>query len=329
MSDYYDILEVPRDDNQEDIKKAYRKKAMQFHPDKGGDETIFKQVQEAYEVLSDEQKRSNYDRFGSADGASNDFFNINDFFSSFGMHSPFNQQRKAQDIKVILTLTIQETINGATKKIRYTKRSICDECSGSGAESLDNCSSCRGSGQVVEITNTFLGQMRRVTTCPKCRGMGKIAVKVCKKCKGSSTIQKEEELEFNIPVGCVSGNILSVTGAGHQAKEHIAGDLHIVIQELPIENFKRDGLNLITERHISISDAVLGTSFVIESPTGNFKISVPNGCESGKILSVAGKGIPSQGGRNYGDLLIRIIVDIPKILTQEQRSKFEQLKNIE
>lgn len=329
MTDYYDILEIPRDANQEDIKKAYRKKAMQYHPDKGGDESIFKQVQEAYEILSDEQKKASYDRFGSAGGGTNDFFDFNDLFSSFGMNSPFNQRRKAQDIKVILSLNINEIINGATKKIKYNKRTTCDGCSGTGAESFDTCTTCRGSGQILEVTSTFMGQMRRISTCPNCKGAGKVILKTCRKCSGSTTLSRDEEIELNIPIGCVSGNILSMSGAGHQAKEHIPGDLHIIIQEQPIENVVRDGLNLVMETYISIADAVLGTTISIEAPTGNFRLFVPSGCESGKILNIKGKGIPSQGGKSYGDLLIRILVNIPKTLTQEQRDIFEQLKNLE
>lgn len=329
MSNYYDILGVSKEASAEEIKKAYRKLAMQHHPDKGGDETAFKSVQEAYDVLSDDAKRSNYDRFGTPDDRG-DFFNINDIFSSFGMGgSGFTQRRKAQDIKVIVNLTIHETINGATKKIKYKKRTICDDCSGTGAESLETCSSCRGSGQIMEVTNTFIGQMRRISTCHKCRGAGKIPTHICNKCSGNGTITVDEELEVNISIGCVSGNVLLISGAGHQAKEHIPGDLHLVIQEIPVENFRREGLNLVTDVSVTISDAVLGTSLMIDSPTGTFKVSVPNGCESGKVLSITGKGIPSQGGSSRGDLLIRILVKIPKVLTSEQREIFEKLKNLE
>lgn len=331
MTNYYDILGVNKEASSEDIKKAYRKMAMQHHPDKGGDEATFKSVQEAYDVLSDDQKRSNYDRFGTAEPRGGDFFSgFGDFFSNFGMGNPFQQQRKAQDIKVNLTLTIDEIINGTNKKLKFKKRTICSTCEGTGAEKWDNCTGCGGRGQVLEVISTFLGEIRKMTNCPRCAGRGKTTSQKCQNCNAQGAIEVETEVEVTIPVGCVSGNVLTLRGYGHEARDHVTGDIHLIINEKLPAGYTREGISLVHNLDLSIADAVLGSNVEIDAPTGKFKVSIPNGCEHGRILSIKGKGIPSsQNTKIFGDLFIRISIKIPKVLTQEQRKLFEELKNLE
>lgn len=331
MSNYYDILGVNKEASPEEIKKAYRKMAMQHHPDKGGDEAKFKSVQEAYDVLSDDQKRSNYDRFGSAEPRGGDFFSgFGDFFSGFGMGNPFQQQRKAQDIKFNLVLTIDEIINGANKKLKFKKRTICNNCDGTGGEKWDNCTGCGGRGQVLEVISTFLGEIRKMSSCPKCAGRGKTITQKCQKCQAQGTIEVETEVEVTIPIGCVSGNVLTLRGYGHEAKDHISGDLHLIVNENLPDGFIREGISLVHDLHLSIADVVLGTNVEIDSPTGKFRVNIPSGCEHGRILNIKGKGIPSsQNHKVFGDLLIKVHIKVPKILTQEQRKVFEELKNLE
>jgi molecular chaperone DnaJ len=333
MSNYYDILGVSKEASSEEIKKAYRKMAMQHHPDKGGDESMFKSVQEAYDVLSDDKKRSNYDRFGTAQPhQGGDFFSgFEDIFSNFGMGgSPFTRQRKAQDIRINMTLNIHEIINGTTKKIRFKKKTICKPCDGTGAEDWESCGGCGGRGQVLEVISTFLGEVRKVSTCPRCAGRGKTAKRRCNSCNSTGQIEVDSDIDVTIPVGCVSGNVLTMRGAGHQAKEHVPGDINIVISESLPDGITRENLNLIYNLSVSIPEAVLGTSVEIDTPTGKFKVSVPNGCEHGKILSIRGKGIPSNEMKGVvGDLLIKVFIKIPKILTHEQRDLYEELKNLE
>lgn len=329
MSDYYDILGVDRQASQDEIKKAFRKKAMQYHPDKGGDESMFKKCQEAYDVLSDEQKKSNYDTFGSVNNNS-DPFGFHDFFANFTMNSPFGQRRKAQDIRITLHLDLKEIVYGTSKKLKFKRKINCDGCSGSGAEKLEVCSKCRGAGQVVEVAQTPIGYIKNITTCPGCRGRGKTIIKRCGSCGGSGSIEIDDILDVNIPIGCVAGNILSVSGAGHQAKDHIPGDLHIVIQENLPDGFSREGQNIIFHQNISLCDAVLGTSVHVDTTVGRYVVNVPPGCESGRILTINGKGIPHRDNHSHrGDLMIKINILIPKILTTEQRDLFMQLKNLE
>lgn len=325
MSNYYDILGVNKEANIEEIKRAYRKKAMQHHPDKGGDEATFKQLQEAYDVLSSEEKRSNYDRWGSSEPR-NDFFNFEDFF---GMGSSFNRQRKAPDIKLTVELTLSEIIFGTNKKVKFKRKGSCESCNGTGAEKLETCIGCNGTGQTVEVMNTVLGHIRRVTNCRRCGGAGKVIKLPCTKCNATGSIDKEENVEISIPIGCVSGDVLSIQGAGNQQKDFITGDLHLLIKESLPENVRRDGLNLIIEKFISISDAVLGTKLRVEVVTGTFDVEIPNGSEHGRILSIKNKGIPDKNNLGRGDLLIRLNVIIPKIITHEQRSFFEELKKLE
>ena len=331
MSDYYDILGVSRNATIDEIKKAYRKEAMQHHPDRGGDEAKFKQIQEAYDVLSDETKKSNYDRFGNADSHFGDpFSGFSDFFSAFGMNSPFTRQRKAPDVQVGVKLTLEEIVRGANKRVHYRRKRVCKPCSGTGGLQFDTCHSCKGMGQNFQVINTVIGQIRKGETCARCSGKGKIIKEQCKECFANGVLDVEEVTDVTIPFGCVGETVLAMNGAGNEAKDHVSGDLHIVIEEDLEAGYTRQGLDIIYDHWISISDAVLGTNAAILSPVGDFNIQVPNGCDAGKIIKIKGKGIPGRGWNGQvGDFLIRINLKVPKILTQEQKQLFQDLKNIE
>lgn len=329
--DYYEVLGVDRNASAEQIKKAYRKKAMEHHPDKGGDEKAFKQVHEAYETLSEDGRRRHYDAFGAAGAQSQNgrHFDFSDFFSGFGMNSPFGGPRKAPDVGAAVEVTLAEVISGSKKKVRYRRRVACDECAGRGGHGVETCGGCGGSGQFVEVINHIFGQMRRQTPCRTCHGTGRRVKETCSSCRGQAYVERDEEVDVEVPRGAVSGNVLVMEGMGNQGRDQVAGDLNIVVRELEEPGFAREGLNLVHRVDVTISDAVLGTTVLVDAPTGKFKVSVPAGCEHGKTLSVPGKGIPQYGSDRSGDLLVRVGVMIPKVLTTEQRDLFERLKNIE
>jgi len=330
--DYYDLLGVDRAATQEDIKKAYRRKAMEHHPDRGGDEKSFKELQEAYETLSDEGKKRNYDTYGSAGGPGQNgrSFDFNDFFAGFGMNSPFGGgPRKGQDVNLRVDVTLAEVIAGATKKVRYRRRVKCGGCGGAGGKKVEKCQGCGGSGHVVEVINHFFGHMRRQTVCRQCSGRGSTVSDRCTDCMGQGTSEREESVDVRFPKGVMSGHTLVMQGYGHMAADiAMPGDLNIIVNEVEDPSFRREGLNLVHNHSVNIPDAVLGCTITVEAPTGTFRMTVPPGCEPGKVLSVRGKGVPAHGSDVCGDLLVRVNVQVPKVLTEEQRAVFESLKNI-
>jgi len=328
--DYYDLLGVGRTATQEEIKKAYRKKAMEHHPDRGGDEKSFKEVQEAYDTLSDDGKRTNYDMYGKSDGRSpfGASFDFSDFFSGFGMNSPFGGPRQSPDVDVAIELTISEIISGSSKVIRYTRQDTCGDCRGAGGSKHEKCDGCGGTGMVVEVINHIFGHVRRQSVCGRCQGKGATVVDRCGKCRGEGHVAVQETVEVQVPRGAVSGHTLVMRGKGHARKDMAPGNLNIHINEVEDPRFRRSGLNILHTAHVSIPDAVLGCGLVVEAPTGAIRITVPPGCEPGKVLSVRGKGVPANGSGSVGDLLVTISVQVPKVLTEEQREIFERLKNI-
>jgi molecular chaperone DnaJ len=330
--DYYDLLGVDRSATQDDIKKAYRRKAMEHHPDRGGDEKSFKEVQEAYDTLSDEGKKRNYDVYGNASGPGQNgrAFDFSDFFSGFGMNSPFGGgHRKGPDVNLRVDVTLSDIISGTTKNVRYKRRVKCGGCGGAGGNKVDKCGGCGGAGHVVEVINHIFGHMRRQTVCRQCSGRGSTVTDRCTKCMGQCTVEREESVEVRFPRGVVSGHTLVMQGYGHMAPDlSVPGDLNIIVNEVEEPGFRREGLNLVHDHTITIPDAVLGCTILVESPTGTFKLTVPPGCEPGKVLSVRGKGVPAHGSEITGDLLVRVSVQVPKVLTEEQRQLFESLKNI-
>jgi molecular chaperone DnaJ len=356
--DYYEILGVAKNASQEEIKKAYRKVAMQYHPDRNpGDkpaEEKFKEAAESYEVLSDADKRAQYDRFGHA-GMSNNGrggfgggnMNTDDIFSQFGdifgddlFGSFFGGGRRGgggtrsrgvrgSNLRVKIKLTYEEIAKGVTKNIKVKKYVTCATCTGSGAKdkgSVQTCNTCGGSGQVRKVSNTFLGQMQTVTTCPTCNGEGTIVTAKCASCKGEGRVYGEETVTIDIPAGVQDGMQLSVGGRGNAGERGGApGDLIILIEEEQHAELHRDGLNVAFELHLSFTDAVFGTQVEVPTIDGKAKIKIPAGTQSGKIFRLKGKGFPSVNSYEKGDQLIHVNVWTPQHITTEEKNMLEKL----
>ncbi|MFM2206218.1 MAG: molecular chaperone DnaJ [Bacteroidota bacterium] len=352
--DYYEILGVAKNASDADIKKAYRQQAMKFHPDRNpGDkeaEEKFKEAAEAYEVLSDADKRKRYDQFGHQGVGGNGGFgagggmSMEDIFSHFGdvfgEGSPFEgffggsrggrRVNRGSNLRIKVRLTLEEIANGVEKKIKVNKFIPCSGCKGSGAQdsgSFSKCTTCNGSGQVHRVTNTFIGQMRTTSTCPNCSGEGQVIANKCKKCTGSGLERGEEVISVNIPAGVGEGMQLTVTGKGNAAERGgISGDLLIVIEEAPHESLTRDGQHLLYDLYISFIDAALGTSVEIPTLEGKAKVKLDAGTQAGKVLRLKGKGLPSVNSYGRGDILVNVNVWTPQQLNAEEKKVLEKLR---
>lgn len=346
MKDYYQILGVPRNASPEDIKKAYRKLAIKYHPDKTGNdpeaEKKFKEASEAYDTLSDPNKKSKYDNpnpFANMGGGGRNpfeqFWSGNPFqsgdFSSFfggnqrGAHEPMIN--KGRNINSIVALTLEEMMTGTTKKINLNRRVHCDSCKGTGAQNGDlvNCSSCGGIGRVNKTVHHQFGEMITQETCRSCGGQGSKPRTNCTTCAGSGTIRKDEEVEVNIPKGSIAGVSYVLAAKGDWAKSPSnPGDLVITIEEYVHPVYRRDGINLISENHISFKEMCLGTEIDIPNLKGStLRIKVPPGTQPGKIFRLKGKGLPEFNGFGSGDILVQVNVKIPEYLTEEQMKAIE------
>lgn len=359
--DYYEILGVSKGAAVDEIKKAYRKVAMQYHPDRNpGDKSAeekFKEAAEAYEILSDADKRAQYDRFGHAGVAGNGRghgggnMNMEDIFSQFGdifgedIFGSFfgggagtrtrGGQRargtRGSTLRIKLKLNFEEIAKGVTKSIKVKKYVPCTTCSGSGAKdkgSVQNCGTCGGSGQVRKVTNTFLGQMQTVTTCPTCNGEGSVVTAKCGSCKGEGRMFSEETVTIDIPAGVQEGMQLNVGGRGNAGERGgPAGDLIVLIEEEPHPELVRDGLNVAFDLHISFPDAVFGIQVEVPTIDGRAKIKIPPGTQSGKIFRLKGKGFPAVNSYEKGDQLIHVNVWTPQNVTAEEKAILEKLNN--
>lgn len=357
--DYYEVLGVAKGASADEIKKAYRKVAMQYHPDRNpGDkaaEEKFKEAAEAYEVLSDQEKRAQYDRFGHAGvsgngrGFSGGNVNMEDIFSQFGdifgddIFGNFfggggrrGGQRsrgiRGSNLRIKIKLNYEEIAKGVTKQIKVKKHVVCGTCSGSGAKdkgSIQTCNTCNGSGQVRRVQNTFLGQMQTVTTCPTCNGEGTTITSKCGTCRGEGRVYGEETVTIDIPAGVGEGMQMNVQGRGNAGERGgPAGDLIVLIEEEPHKELHRDGLNVAFELHISFTDAVFGTTVEVPTIDGRAKIKIPAGTQSGKIFRLKGKGFPGvQSSYEKGDQLIHVNVWTPQNLTAEEKAALEKLSS--
>ncbi len=360
--DFYEILGVSKAASQDEIKKAYRKVAMQYHPDRNpGDkaaEEKFKEAAEAYEILSDADKRAQYDRFGHqafssgrAGGGGGGFsggMNMDDIFSQFGDvfgdESPFGSffggGRKSSgsrirgvrgsNLRVKIKLNYEEIAKGANKTIKVKKYVVCNTCSGSGAKdknSVTTCATCGGNGQVRKVQNTFLGQMQTVATCPTCNGEGTTVTNKCTSCKGEGRVYGEETVTIDIPAGVQEGMQLSVGGKGNAGERGGSnGDLIVLIEEEAHPQLHRDGLNVAFDLHISIPDAVFGTQVEVPTIDGRAKIKIPAGTQSGKIFRLKGKGFPNVNSYEKGDQLIQINVWTPQHISNEEKTMLEKMQ---
>lgn len=339
--DYYDILGISKGASAAQIKKAYRKKAIEFHPDKNPDdskaEDQFKKAAEAYEVLGNEEKRSKYDRYGhqafeGGAGFGGGGMNMDDIFSQFGDifggfsgggggFSGGQRRMKGSNLRIRVKLTLEEIANGADKKIKVKRKKQAE------GTTYKTCSTCNGLGQVMRVTNTILGRMQTATPCSTCGGSGQIIDKKSADTDVQGMQFIEETVSIKIPAGVVEGMQLKVTSKGNDAPGNngVPGDLLVLIEEQDHETLKREGDNLHYDLYISFPDAVLGTSKEIDTVTGKVRIKVDEGTQSGKILRLRGKGIPSINGYGKGDLLVHVNVWTPKDLNREQKEFFERM----
>lgn len=352
--DYYEVLGVDRNATADEIKKAYRSLAFKYHPDKNPGNTEaeekFKEAAEAYSVLSDEAKRQRYDQFGHAGsgagagaGGFGGGFTMEDIFSQFGDifgGSAFGdifggggspRRRKGTDLRIKLKLNLREIANGVEKKIKVKRYVACNACSGNGSKggnSLTNCTTCNGSGQVRKVVNTIMGQMVSTSTCPTCNGEGKQVKERCEACAGEGRLMQDDMITLNIPAGVGEGMQLSMSGKGNApVRGGVPGDLLIVIDEEEDEFLKRDGNNVVYDLHLNFADAALGTTLEIPTIDGRARINIEAGTQGGKILRLKGKGIKDINGYTRGDQLVHVNVWTPQQLTSEERTMLEKLRD--
>ena len=354
--DYYEVLGVAKNANADEIKKAYRKAAIQYHPDKNpGDkqaEEKFKEAAEAYDVLSNPDKRARYDQFGHAGmsgaaGGAGGFgggfggFSMEDIFSQFGdifgghfgggfgSSGGGRRVNRGSDIRVKVKLTLAEIATGVTKKLKINKPVACGKCGGSGAKDANSyatCSTCNGSGYVVRVENSFFGRVQTQGVCPTCGGTGKVITSPCDECKGEGTLRGQEVVEIAIPAGVGEGMALTVTGKGNAARHGgINGDLQVLIEEIPHPELIRDGNDLIHNLNITVTMALLGGTVEVPTVDGRAKIKIAPGTHAGKVLRLGGKGIPDVNGYGRGDELVVVDITIPSKLSAEEKRLVEQL----
>lgn len=356
--DFYEILGVSKSATTEEIKKAYRKKAIEFHPDKNPGnkeaEEKFKEAAEAYEVLSDPKKRSQYDQFGHAGlgGAASGGFggggmSMDDIFSHFGDifggHFGFGgfggssrggtRVRRGSDLRVKVKLTLAEIATGVEKKIKVKKYVPCQHCNATGAahgSGMETCSTCHGTGRITRVQNTILGQMQTQSECPTCQGEGKIIKERCQHCNGEGIVREDEVITINIPAGVMEGMQLSMSGKGNAARRGgVNGDLLILVEEEPHPELIRDENDLVYNLLVSVPTAVLGGSVEVPTVDSKVKINIGPGTQPGKVLRLRGKGLPSVNRYGTGDLLINIGVYIPESLNKEEKAIMEKLSESE
>jgi molecular chaperone DnaJ len=357
--DYYEVLGVEKNADADAIKKAYRKAAIKYHPDKNpGDkdaEEKFKEAAEAYDVLSNDDKRARYDRFGHAGmngaaGGAGGFggfggggFTMDDIFEQFGDifggafggfgggrgHGGRKRVNRGSDVRITVRLTLKEIAEGVTKKLKLNKVVACEHCGGTGAKdksSYTTCSQCGGSGYVITVQNSFFGRMQTQSVCPTCQGEGRVIKDKCSHCGGEGTERGDKIVEVKIPAGVSEGMALTLQGMGNAARQGgISGDLIVVIKEEEHPDFERSGNNLVHNLRISVTTAILGGDAEVPTIDGRVRINIEAGTQSGKVMRLRGKGLPDVNGRGRGDIIIVVDVVIPTELTKEERKLVEQL----
>ena len=351
-SDYYDVLGVDSNASQDEIKKAYRKKAMEYHPDRNPDdpeaEQKFKQASEAYDILSDPETRQRYDRYGHAglgqDGGrgGRGFHDIEDIFSAFDDifggrgrgRSRRQRGRPGSDLRVTLPLSLEEIAEGTEKNIKVRKFIGCETCDGTGAEggmegeNYVMCPKCDGTGEVRQVSRSVFGQFVNVQACPRCNGEGRIIENPCDDCGGEGRIEGEETISVTVPAGVMEGNYLTISDAGNAGlRGGVPGDLRIEIEEKPHEDFVRDGLDIYHDVYLSFPDAAMGTEVEVPTLEGRARLEVEPGVQAGKILRMRNRGIPDLEGSGKGDLMLRIHVWTPTELSSSEREMLEQLQH--
>jgi molecular chaperone DnaJ len=352
--DYYEILGVPKTASADEIKKAYRRLAVKYHPDKeGGDEAKFKELSEAYEVLKDQQKRQRYDQFGHAgvggNGDSGNPFggfggfnteNIQFDFGDGGLGDIFGQffgggagtrqrQKRGRDIETSVTLGFEEAVFGAEKAISMTLDEPCPHCHGSTVEpgySMKTCPTCKGAGQQTRVMNTVFGQIQQAVTCPTCGGTGKVPEKACTVCRGKGTTKQEETVRVKIPAGIDDGATIRLKERGEAIAGGPKGDLYVRIRVKSHKHFTREGDIILSEEHVGMPEAALGTEIDVETVDGRVRMKIPAGTQSGTDFKLSGHGVPHVGSKTRGPHIVSIIVDTPTKLTQKQKELLKEFK---
>lgn len=358
--DYYDTLGVNKGASKDEIKKAFYKLAHKYHPDKkGGNEAQFKEVNEAYQVLSDDSKRSKYDQYGSGfenmgqgnyggqhggfggfdfsgaggfgnSGVEFDFGNLNDIFSDFfgGGGEGRRETRRGRDISTEIQISFSDSIFGINRKILITKTSSCLTCNGSGSKKdtkMEICRHCNGQGKIREMKRSFLGNISSTKICEECHGSGQVPKEKCETCKGKGVLRREEEISIVIPAGIRNGEMIRMTGYGEAVQKGTTGDLYIKINVAPHALFKRDGSDLTMNLNLKLSDALLGAEYPIQTLDGEITVTIPEGVSINEVLRVRGKGVP-MGKNKRGDLLIKLNIKLPSKISRKSREIIEELK---
>ncbi len=345
---YYDILGVDKKATKEDVKKAFRKLAQKHHPDKGGDEAKFKEITEAYATLADEKKRREYDSYGQSFGGGQAGFDpsqyggfgqggvefdLSDLFEGFGDIFGGGQGRgrvkRGRDISIDIEVSFKESILGGKRSVLITKVGKCDTCTGSGAKpgsELDTCKNCNGAGRIHETRNSPLGAFTSVRTCPTCEGQGKVPKEVCATCSGRGVVRKEEEIKVGIPAGIDGGEMIRMPGLGEAVKGGASGDLYVKVHVKPHAVFKKEGLNLVMNMPLKLTDALLGTTAsIVTIDDKKLEVKIPAMSEAQQTLRLRGKGVTIDGAS--GDLLIRLTATLPKKISGKAKKAIEELQS--
>lgn len=355
MKDYYKILGVEKGASADEIKKAFRKLAHKYHPDKGGDEKKFKEASEAYQILSDDKKRTEYDTYGSVGGNQQGFGGGQGGFDFSGFANGFNSQgfegvdlndifgdlfggrrgrttsreRRGRDISIDMQLSFAEAVFGVERTVRVTKNSLCKDCHGTGGKSgskMITCAHCKGKGEIHETKQSFLGTISQVRECNVCAGKGKVPEEKCPTCKGAGVVHRDEEIVLKIPAGIEQGEAVRLTGAGEAVQGGTPGDLYVRIYVTPHKVFKREGEHLVMTLQVKLTDALLGAEYPIETLDGKIDLTIPRGISSGEVLRVRGKGVPFSP-KHRGDLLIKVEIKTPAKLSRNAQKLVEELRH--
>lgn len=352
--DYYEILGLEKGASTDEVKKAFRKLAAKYHPDKKtGDEAKFKEISEAYAVLGDAKKKAEYDTYGHAfqgaggGGPQGGFGGFNwqdfqqagggqgfefDFGDIFGdvFGGGRNRQNRGRDVSIDIELPFKEAIFGTTRKVLLTKNNTCTVCHGSGAKEgteMTTCSTCNGNGRIRETRQSIMGSFQTVRECSVCHGTGKVPKERCGNCAGAGVRRSEQEIKIDIPAGIQNGEMIRLTGQGEAVQGGVPGDLYIKIHVKKHETITREGMNLYTTLHVKLSDALLGNTYKVATLEDPIEIKIPAGVKHGELLRVKGKGVPQGSSGNRGDFMVKIAVDIPQKLSRNAKKLIEELRN--
>ncbi len=344
--DYYSVLGVDKNANQEEIKKAFRKKAHEYHPDKGGDEKKFTEINEAYQILGKADKRAQYDQFGSSafsggsgqgfsgfSGAGGiNFEDLGDMFGGFGDMFGFNtnsrrssQEKGGRDLELLVNLDFNEAVFGVEKEINYQRQTICSTCHGQGGSDLKTCQTCNGQGRVTQVQRTILGNIQMQSVCPDCKGKGQKPSKICSDCRGSGLSQEKMKFKVKIPAGIDDGESIRLSGKGEAANNGQTGDLYLRIKVKPHDEFVRQGSDIKSQEFINFSQAAGGGKIEVKTVHGLINLKIPEGTKSETIFRLKNKGLSRVNGRSFGDHYVLIKIKIPKGLNRKQKNLLEEL----